>query len=173
MAKVNEKEIYEIKPWLNDTPQNKDGLSELVGGGGGESNNYFIKIGQLSAKTVTGTSNTRGEAITIQELYTFAELDEAIPQSASAPMIMNLVFRFGDYVADTKGFPVSAMEEPIGFPNGQITFITGETSLGATIELAGMLLEPSTQYTVSVSEAETYDIDPVFTFAVRAVLSIS
>lgn len=54
MAKVNNKEIYEVKEWLNDTPQNRSGLSALVSGGG-------VTVEQLNV-TENGTYSEAGKA---------------------------------------------------------------------------------------------------------------
>lgn len=53
MAKVNNKEIYEVKEWLNDTPQNRSGLSALVSGG--------VTVEQLNV-TENGTYAEAGKA---------------------------------------------------------------------------------------------------------------
>ena len=53
MAKVNNKEIYEVKEWLNDTPQNRSGLSALVSGG--------VTVEQLNV-TENGTYAETGKA---------------------------------------------------------------------------------------------------------------
>lgn len=70
MAKVNEKEIYEVKGWLNDTPQNKDGLSKLVeGGGSGDVATLTIEVdGQAGTATCDATRTELTSLISADKL---------------------------------------------------------------------------------------------------------
>lgn len=72
MAKVNNKEIYEVKEWLNDTPQNRSGLSALVSGGGvtveqlnvTENGTYTAEAGKAYSPVVVNVPSGSSATIT-------------------------------------------------------------------------------------------------------------
>lgn len=47
MPKANERDIYEVRPWLNDDVQNREGLKKIVEGGGSD----------ITVEAVTFTEN--------------------------------------------------------------------------------------------------------------------
>ena len=57
MAVVNEREIFEQKPWLNDDLQNVNRLTEIVSGGSGSSDFSTATV------TVNGSTTIRGSLI--------------------------------------------------------------------------------------------------------------
>ena len=82
MAVVNEREIFEQKPWLNDDLQNVNRLTEIVSGGSGSSD--------FSTATVTVTINETATGVIVMLPHT---VDEPLTMSDS------FIYDSGEYTA--------------------------------------------------------------------------
>lgn len=123
MAKVNNKEIYEVKEWLNDTPQNRSGLSALVSGG--------VTVEQLN----------------VTENGTYAETGKAY-----SPVVVNVAGGSSDLsvaevtLVNSSTGTVTPMPAPLAFPENAV----GEGAPAMAFPTMAMPVEAGNTATIQV-----------------------
>ena len=119
MAVVNEREIFEQKPWLNDDVQNVNRLREIAGGGG--SSDF-----STATVTVNGTTTIRGSLI-YDDGETICSVGKAVVSSSSVTLILYK----GVGLITVDGIVESASGSIEFDPNlgSDTCFVTGDCSL--------------------------------------------